>query len=241
MATPPSRFVIVPDRPRSRWRPLLLGLAWLLSLLLAAYASYRYAVPQLSRVTGELNASEQELHALRAEREQLLQDKTVLARADQVSRDAMTQLQGMLSEREEEIAALRADVVFYERLVGGNAQRKGLSVHSVEFRPREDGDLSFVVTLTQNLKKPGMTRGELSFALEGSRSGNLETLDWKTLRQQDDNQPMSFEFRYFQKVEGSVMLPSGFTPHRVKLRVVRDGDAIESTVPWEDTQKAEGG
>ncbi len=37
----------------------------------------------------------------------------------------MLDIQSLLAERDEQIAALRADVAFYERLVGATAQRKG--------------------------------------------------------------------------------------------------------------------
>ena len=43
------------------------------------------------------------------------------------------------SERDEEIAGLRADVAFYERLVGSTSQRKGLNTHSIEFSPESAG------------------------------------------------------------------------------------------------------
>jgi hypothetical protein len=55
-----------------------------------------------------------------------------LTRSDQISRDANRDLQGSLAERDEEIAGLRADVAFYERLVGATAQRRGLAVHALK-------------------------------------------------------------------------------------------------------------
>lgn len=236
-ARPPSRFVIVPHRPRSRWWWVAGALLWIATLLLAAWLSHRWSVPLLAESMDRLDSVNDENLRLQVRLEEALQKNTVLARAEQVNRDALAQLQHTLAEREEEIAALRADVGFYERLVGGSAKRQGLTVHSVRFRREEGAEWRYAVTLTQNLERSGLTRGELRIAIEGQRAGALATLDWSTLSQRDKAPGQAFEFRYFQQVEGSVMLPSDFLPQRVKVVVDRGGAQIEHTVPWEDTQK----
>ncbi|WP_297114991.1 DUF6776 family protein [Thermomonas sp.] len=68
----------------------------------------------------------------------LQQDVATLKRSDQISRQANTELQGTLAERDEEIASLRADIAFYERFVGATAQRRGLSVHELALEPQRD-------------------------------------------------------------------------------------------------------
>src|SRR5690606_2816334 len=144
-------------------------------------------------------------------------EAATLRRSDQVSRDAIEQVQKDLAERDEEIAGLRADVTFYERLVGGSAQRKGLSVHSVKFATEASGVTHFDLTLTQTIKKAGTSRGGVTMSIEGVEKSALEALSWAELRQQSGDAPIPFEFRYFQRLQGSVMLPEGFHPHRVKL------------------------
>ncbi|WP_225444365.1 DUF6776 family protein [Pseudomarimonas arenosa] len=215
--------------------------AWLLTLLAAAAAAYVWSAGRFGSVATDVERLEQELAVLRGENGELKQQVSVLGRSDQVSREALNELQADLAARDEEIAGLRADVVFYERLVGGSAQRKGLSIHSVRFEPGAASDHHFQVTLTQNLKKSGVTKGSLSVAVEGVQSGKLTRLDWAALRQQPGAAGLPFEFRYFQQVEGSVMFPEGFTPHRVHVTVERDGADVRETLSWEDTTKTKGG
>ncbi|MFX5839876.1 DUF6776 family protein, partial [Acinetobacter baumannii] len=83
----------------------------------------------------------------------LQQKLATLARSDQISREANRDLQSTLAERDEEIAGLRADVAFYERLVGATAQPKGLAVHAAEFRREGAGTWRYQVTLTQSLNR----------------------------------------------------------------------------------------
>ena len=229
--------MIVPHRPRRALWVALGVLGWLVCIGMASWLLYRSGSGG-SDLRGELNAA-RERASEQAERiEQLEQDAANLRRSDQVSRDALRQMQQDLAVRDEEIAGLRADVSFYERLVGGSAQRKGLTVHSVSFKEAADGVAHFSVTLTQNIKKAGTSRGGLSLRIEGVQNGGLRALDWADLRQDSGKQPLPFEFRYFQRVEGSVMLPPGFKPHRVQVRLQRDKGVIEQSIPWEDTQKS---
>ena len=59
-----------------------------------------------------------------------------LRQSDQISRKAMLDLQNTLTERDEQIAALRADLDFYERFVSPDVQRRGLSVHAAHVQPQ---------------------------------------------------------------------------------------------------------
>ena len=118
----------------------------------------------------------------------------------------LCELQASLAEREEEVSGLRADVAFYERLVGATGQRRGLSVHEAVFAPEEGGTWRYTVTLTQNLNRGAISKGEARISVEGVSSGRLRSLPWETLVQKPGAPGQPFSFRYFQQLEGSVML-----------------------------------
>src|SRR3546814_11261062 len=78
-----------------------------------------------------------ELQAARSQIDLLRQNTSTLKRSDEISRSANQSLQQTITERDEEISQLRADVAFYERLVGNSERRHGLNVPSVQItRPR---------------------------------------------------------------------------------------------------------
>jgi hypothetical protein len=163
---------------------------------------------------------------LKDEAEQLRQRVATLTRSDQISRDANRDLQGTLSERDEEIAGLRADVAFYERLVGSTGQRRGLNTHEVLFAPEDAGTWHYTITLTQNLNRGAISKGTMRFAVEGVRAGKLASIKWDELLQKPGAPGQPFSFRYFQQLEGSVMLPAGFTPQRVRVQLNGGGDQV---------------
>ena len=228
--------MIVPHRPRARAALGLVALAWLVSLWLVWDLTRRFAVPNLQQTQQELDESRVERSDLQQRIERLRQRNAVAKRSDEVSRAANQALQETLAQRDEEIAALRADTEFYERLVGGSAQRQGLAVHSLNLDPVGDGAWRYTLTLTQNLKKASVSKGDVTLRVDGVRDGKLSSLDWEELMQSPQATPQGFSFRYFQQLEGSLMLPAGFTPHRVRVQLQSDGRQSEQVFPWKATQ-----
>ncbi|MGA9421225.1 MAG: DUF6776 family protein [Rhodanobacteraceae bacterium] len=230
----PSLLVIRSHDPAGRRRIwLILAGVWFGSLILAgllgaALARSGSAVSEHSRVK-----------SLDSENETLKDRVVVLQRSEQVAKAAVADLQQTLGDREEEIAGLRADLAFYGRLVGGT-QREGLSVHTIKLTPMARSHAwNFVATLTQNFKRGKQTRGRLRIAIDGVREGKLAKLDWPALTQQKGADGLAFDFKYFEQIKGTIMLPQGFDPNRV--RVTADGDFghLQQVFSWEDAIKGE--
>jgi hypothetical protein len=176
---------------------------------------------------------------LRARNDLLKQEVSTLRRSDQISREANRDLERTLAERDEEIAGLRADIAFYERFVGATGQRRGLSVHDLEMRLQSGDVWQFTATLTQNLNRGAANTGRLTLGIEGTRNDRLEKLAWSGLRKLNNAPGLEYSFKYFQQVEGEVMLPEGFKPLRVTVRLVpAGGSAVEQSFPWPETVKA---
>lgn len=222
-----------PERQRREW--LLLGAAWLGSLLIVAAI-----VSGLASGVRKDN-SRALLAAAEAQNEELKKRAAVLERSEQVAREALTDVQRTLRERDEEIDALRADLAFYGRLVGG-AKREGLAVHALSLKPVAEGGggaWNFSATLTQNFKRGQEIKGRLTLVVEGVRDGKLASLDWNELGQGRDDAGIEYGFKYFQQVNGTIMLPRGFAPNRVKVRADGDGGRVEQEFEWKDAVNGE--
>lgn len=234
------RFVTVPRSSHLRGWLLIAAVLWLLSLVVTWYLSSREAAPSLRAVSHELADSGKALDELQAQVKELRQQVATLKRSDQISRNANIGLQSTLADREEEVSGLRADVDFYERLVGSTGQRAGLRVHEARFRPESGGTWHYTVTLTQNLNRGAISKGVMRFAVDGVRGGKLSTVKWDELLQTPNAPGKSFSFRYFQQLDDSVMLPPGFTPQHVRVSLSGPAGAVDQTFNW-DTRQAQGG
>jgi len=231
MSAPPSWFRV------NRWW-LILAAVFVLALLFGGWGLWRVLSPASGDVRTQLAGSQREARSLQDEMEQLRQRISTLTRSDQISRDANRDLQGTLADRDEEIAGLRADVAFYERLVGATAQRRGLAVHALRLQPQTGPAWHFTTTLTQNLNRGAVSAGQLSLSIEGTRAGKLQKLAWTDLRQQAEAPGVPYSFKYFQQIEGDVFLPDGVTPVKVTVRLTpRSGAPVEQSFSWADATR----
>ncbi len=234
MSQPRPRFQIVQNAAprRGGWWWLVLIVLWLASLLATWLLASHLAAPGLAEAGERLKAAQGQIAAQKQQIDKLQQRQTNLTVSDKISRAANNEVQASLAERDEQIASLRADVAFYERLVGATAQRKGLNVHSIEFAPEVGGTWSYQAVLTQNLNRGAISQGQLKFSVEGVRDGKLVTVSWNDLHQKADAAGQEYSFRYFQQLPGSVILPKDFTPQRVKISLTGGGASVNQTFDW---------
>jgi hypothetical protein len=234
-----QRFVIVPKRPHLRGWLIIAAVLWLGSLIAVWTIASRIAAPSLGKVRSELADKSRQLREQQVQVKTLRQQEATLKRSDQISRNANAELQSALAEREEEVSGLRADVDFYERLVGSTGKRQGLRVHEAKFAPETGGTWHYTVTLTQNLNRGAISKGTMRFSVEGVRGGKLSVVGWDDLLSTPNAPGKPFSFRYFQQLEDSVMLPPGFTPQRVRVALVGKGNTVDQTFAW-DIKKSQG-
>lgn len=229
---PPNFVVRQLDPARSRRLWLFMILFWLGSVTLAVVGTSLWLVPKRAPVAPLQHVDSLDTEALKRR-------VVVLERSEQVAKAALADLQGTLRDREEEIAGVRADLAFYGRLVGG-AKREGLAVHALSLTPVADSRAwNFSATLTQNFKRGPETTGKLTLSVSGIRDGKLETLQWKDLTQKSDSSGISYAFKYFEQINGTIMLPEGFEPNRVRASADGGGGRSEQEFSWNDAAKAE--
>jgi len=232
---PPPLVVRLLDPARQRRGQALVAAIWIVSLIIvaaltAAVVSYGFE-----------NAGHARNAAADKESDALKTRIAVLERSEQVAKAAVGDLQQTVREREEEIESLRSDLAFYGRLVGGG-KREGLAVHVLKIRRLPNSQAwNFIATLTQNFKRGQDTKGRVTLSIEGVESGKLATLDWAALTQGQDPSGIEYNFKYFQQVNGTIMLPAGFQANRIRVRADGDAGRVEQDFAWGDAIKGEEG
>ena len=233
---PPPEDAVPADAPPAAAAPRVRRRPWRFLVLVVALAFGAWGLwKTFAPVVGD---DGQASGNQRAQVEALKQQVATLSRSDQISRDANRDLQGTLAERDEEIAGLRADVAFYERFVGATGQRRGLAVHELHLQPQSGQAWHFTTTLTQNLNRGAVSSGRVTLSVEGTRDGKLQKLAWADLRQQPDAPGIAYSFKYFQEVAGDLLLPAGFQPLRVIVRLEpQGGSAVDQSFTWADATR----
>ncbi|MDR3444133.1 MULTISPECIES: DUF6776 family protein [unclassified Dyella] len=226
---PPPRFVVRPHDAFVGRRRLWLGAAWVASLLIVGLV-----VGGIAHHGTPVAAEERQLKALTRQNNDLQQQVANLQRAGQVADIANSSLRKTLSEREEEISGLRADLGFYSRLTGGDAQREGLKVQEVRLQPVENSHAwNLTLSLTQNAKRGDDVTGNATVSIEGLRADKVVQLDWPSLGDTAQHEGIPFRFKYFQQLHSTIVLPADFRPTRLVIKVQPAGDdAVTRAVAW---------
>jgi hypothetical protein len=230
------RFSIVTDKPYIKKALLVSAVLWLLLGIAFVWLFIQSTESNAYKLRTSLAASQdteqQALKELKTMKQELANSK----RSEFISRAANNEIQIALAEKDEQIAGLKADLDFYERLVGSSGRRHGLIVHNAEFTKASDGAWQYAVTLTQNINRGGITSGQMRFDVDGVSEGKLKTISWNTLLQNPNAPGQAFSFRYFQQMEGSVMLPADFNPQNVRVTLKGSFGTIDKVFNWQPKQ-----
>lgn len=229
---PRPQFKVERVNPRAlRWRRVAQGAALVLAFGVGVFAGWNWggtpAAPQalpLPAVAG-------------SEREQALEQQVAnLTQASQIAAVATRDLRQTLTEREEEISALRTDLAFYTRLVGSGERELGLSVQGVQLQPVPGSRAwDVTVTLTQRTSRGKESKGTVRLAVEGVADEQLQLLDWDALGSAGDPAGLPYAFRYFQQLHATILLPAGFIPNRLRVQVhPAGGRAVTRDIAWSD-------
>jgi hypothetical protein len=234
------------DPARHRRARLLLASVWLFSLVLT-WAVVRYlVVPEVGPLERSLASARKNESALQTALDEAEDALAREARAREIVERALEDLQQALGQRQDEVAALRADVSFYQRLIEGGAQQPGLWIH--ELKLQRDGNGSgtagmyrYRLTLAQNLKRGKSAEGEVELSITGSRGGQLERLGIDQLTGDTASPDMQYAFKYFQQLEGTILLPVDFEPSAVHISMKprAGGSAVRREFSWADANNKE--
>src|SRR5579875_1429979 len=145
-------------------------------------------------------------------------------------------LQQTLAERDQELQKLKADQVFYAKLISSDASQTGLAVHDIKLtQVANTRAWNFVATLTNTATDADTARGTMTISVEGVRDGKLAVADWNTLAGPAGKAGVPFAFRFFQQLRGTLMLPAGFVPNQIQVSLDPErGAAVTRKLAWND-------
>jgi hypothetical protein len=188
---------------------VLLFVVWQLSTSSVAPATEELQ-QNLDFVAGELATIKQRLARLQARQVVVEREAEVLRQANRILRETE-------SERQAELGRLQSELDFYRRLAGSGGAQSGLDVYRAEIVPTESRQVfRFILTLTQNIQRASMISGRVRIDIEGTLDNRPVNLRWAQISDGEAPEP-AFRFKYFQQLEGYLVLPDGFDPLRISL------------------------
>lgn len=172
---------------------------------------------------------------LEAESKHLSGQNAVLEQARDVDRRAYEEVDHSLAALQDELLELKQEAAFYRRLVNASDTAKGLQIESVKLlRDGDSTEYRFRLVLTQYASPPSLVQGDVRMTIGGLKNGAQAELSHQQLLGAD-KAALSFRFRHFQELAGSLTLPAGFVPLRLILKVApREAGKppLERTYTW---------
>jgi hypothetical protein len=213
------------------WPLRVLGGAVLLGIG-AAVAVYtydygkRFAGFNQDEIHLELDKLRTQLSDLNSEKDQLTKLANEAESKLSMERSAQQQLAKQVKVLEAENTKLKEEMAFFESLMPASGDTGAVSIRSL--RAQADGapnTLRYRLLLMQGGKTTPEFQGQLQLVVTGTQNGKPTTLlypdrntDAKTATAQ-----WGLNFRRFQRLEGTVVLPEGTVVKSVQARVLQQG------------------
>ncbi len=234
-----SSHVIVKSH-QHRKRQMALALL-LVAALLAMWLSYEYGRRQAGfdsmAAARQRDALRQTIEDLEAQNQALSSRIAILQQASEVDRHAYEEVEQTLRTLQDEILEMREEVTFYRGIVGPADVNSGLQVQSFMARQNDqDNGYHFRLIMVQYGRQTRAVRGIVRVSLSGIQDGVQRRLGLNELGDPGRAQ-LKFRFRYFQELNGDIVLPEGFVPIQVILNIIPQGKGAkpsEKTFNWSD-------
>ncbi|HEX4985586.1 MAG TPA: DUF6776 family protein [Burkholderiales bacterium] len=160
-----------------------------------------------------------------------LQDENAALRRDVAFSERQLQIelatQGNLSTQihnlTEENALLKEDLAFFQTLMASGGEAGGISVNRFRVQPDAlPGEYRYRLLIAQSKQRVKDFRGKLQLIVDFERAGVPDVLSFP--KEDDTSQAYNLAFKFYQRVEGTFVMPPGAVVKKVQVRVMETGN-----------------
>jgi cytoskeletal protein CcmA (bactofilin family) len=194
---------------------LVLAMALLVALTLLAgiYLGRQSAYKTMKAVPQVMEGTQAELSAAREALKVMQGDLQIQRTRHEVDSRALELLRGEMAAEKERTADLEEGLRFYRSMVVSEDIASGLSLSKPELVSSEaPGRVAYRIFIQQKERDYEMVEGTLSVEVFGLKGEAEVSHSLAALSEDFDRQAAALHFRYFQAVEGELVLPEGFEP-----------------------------
>jgi outer membrane murein-binding lipoprotein Lpp len=218
----------------------LQALVWVLILgLSGALALWTYDLGRsitglnLGQIEPRLSQLNADLAKLTQERNQLSAEASVAQSHLAIERATLEKMMTQVKTLEAENTRLREDLAFFERMVPATSN-SGISIRSFSLQRESDTSVRYRLLVGQGGRVAHEFTGNVQLVVSAIRDGRPVTLslpDDKSAKSagvpansaQTDSKALGLAFRTFQRLEGTIPLPTGWVLKSVQAKVLENG------------------
>lgn len=228
-----TRMVVVPYDPKRR----VLQVLFVLLLLAAAFvAGYYLSNTDYLEVRSQRDQLLVDLAAANEDRQDRQRQVAQLEIDSNVDQQATNKVRENMAELRKEISDLKSEISFYKGLMAPKDREKGVSIRSMDLlattNPRK---YQFKMVLQQFASEHRLVLGKVNVSVVGKRAGKDVTLSLSDVSEDISSKNINYRFKYFQNIEGGILLPDGFEPSRIDVVIRGSGKKpvyVEQKFGW---------
>lgn len=235
--TKPRHWRVVEYRPRLRWfLGLLVVAALLVTAQVAFWFGYKQGMAGQEQGLQDLRAVRKELDDARAEASRLRQEYENMRIGAEVDQRSLEEVRVQVVDLKSNITELEEENQFYRNLMSPSGDNKGLNFGVVELTETDrDRHFRYKIVMQQLATTHDVLNGTLQINIVGRRDGELAVLPLSELSTDVAAANIKLRFKYFQNIEGEMVLPINFDPERIELEARSTGKnakTIEKRFGW---------
>lgn len=197
---------------------VVVGGGWLTYDLGRQYAGFDNSEAQ--REKGHL----QDMNAkLQDENAALRREIAATERQGQIDLATHGNLSGQIHSLIEENALLKEDLAFFQTLMASGGEAGGISVNRFRVQPDAlPGEYRYRLLIAQSKQRVKDFRGRLQFIVDFEQGGKSEVVSFP--KEDDAGQAYNLGFKFYQRVEGTFLMPPDAVIKKVQVRVLETGN-----------------
>ena len=218
-----EKMVVVPYRPGRRF---VLVCLLVLSIGASAIGSFMFGYSNTLRSQQSEQATQQELSeqliGAETENSELRRQVAILDRSSVMDQRATEEVQTTIIGLRDRVAQLEQDIVYYRQVVSAETEDTGLIISQLDIdATRESNRYRYKLVLRQqDADGDTFLIGHVNINLVGSQSEEQLILSLRDLSAEQDQLDIRLRFKYFQNIEGELVLPDNFSPDRLQVAAV---------------------
>jgi len=224
-----SSHVIVKTHHPVRLRVILTGLV--VGIVLGGWTLFDYGRDRAGFDSGlavhERDMLRKRIEELVADNNELRGQTAILVQAAEIDRQAYDEVDATLRGLQTEILDLKQEVDFYRGIV---SPKGGQGLRIQEFSMTRNGETQsyrYKLVLSQFVKNQRLIKGLVRMTIYGMQGEGQKALVLKDVSQPGRNS-IGFRFKFFQELEGNIVLPEDFEPLRVEVQAAPETKRLKN-------------
>lgn len=232
-----EKLQVVSYDPWTRFFKRLFVLLLVMALSGASYLFGRYeALEVQAQAVAERDQLKIDLQQAEDEMASYSQRVIMLEKGGEVDRRSTEGLRQNLVDLRTQIATLQEEVAFYKGIMAPSTRKQDLRIQKVDIEPTlEQRRYRYKVVVTQVGTSQRFVSGLAGVNVVGVLDGKQVTYGLRDISDDVQDYGIKYRFRYFQEIEGELVLPEGFVPESIEVVLQSNGTKakrVDKTFPW---------